>query len=83
MAHMPPELAEMLDLRFFHDNGWQRRTCPTCQEPFWTLDEQRELCGDSTCEEYQFLGDPLTDDPMSLPQMREAFLGYWEGKVPR
>lgn len=77
---LSPELQEMFDLRFFHDHGWIRKECPTCKEPFWTLDERRTLCGDSTCEEYQFLGDPLTDDPMSLAEMREAFLSYWEGK---
>ncbi len=78
---MDPTLAKMLDLRYFHDNGWQRKMCPTCEDPFWTLDPERELCGDSTCEEYQFLGNPLTDNPMSLAEMREAFLSYWEGKV--
>lgn len=84
---MDDALAKMLDLQWFHDHGWTRKTCPTCGEAFWTLDADRNLCGDSTCEEYQFLGDPLTDDPMSLADMREAFLAYWEDKghtrVPR
>jgi len=84
---MDPTLARMLDLRFFHENGWTRKVCPSCDDPFWTLDGERELCGDSTCVEYDFLGDPLTDAPMSLDEMREAFLSYWESKghkrVPR
>lgn len=84
---MDDALAKMLDLQWFHDNGWIRKTCPTCGDAFWTLDDARTLCGDSTCEEYQFLGDPLTDDPMSLADMREAFLAYWEERghtrVPR
>lgn len=82
-----PELAKMFDLAFFRDNGWLRKTCPTCGDAFWTLETDRALCGDSTCEEYQFLGNPLTDSPMSLAQMRESFLAYWEGhghsRVPR
>ncbi len=82
-----PELSKMFDLAFFRDNGWVRRDCPTCKDAFWTLEADRTLCGDSTCEEYQFLGNPLTDKPLGLAAMREAFLSYWEGhghtRVPR
>ncbi|MES2154462.1 MAG: alanine--tRNA ligase [bacterium] len=84
---MNPELAKMLDLRFFHDNGYQRRICPTCKDPFWTTDAARTICGDSNCEEYSFLGKPLTTKPLSVAQMREAFQAFFQGKghtrVPR
>lgn len=84
---MDPTLAKMLDLRFFHENGYERRVCPSCKDPFWTTDPERTLCGDSNCVEYTFLGDPLTKKPLTVPQMREAFLAFFEGKghrrVPR
>ncbi len=84
---MNPELAKMLDLKFFHANGYQRRICPTCKDPFWSTDPRTSLCGDSNCVEYDFLGNPLTKTPMSVAQMREAFLSFFEGKghtrVPR
>jgi alanyl-tRNA synthetase len=84
---MDEVLAKMLDLKFFHDNGYQRKTCPTCKEPFWTVDAKRTLCGDSNCEEYSFLGHPLTKKPLTVAQMREAFLSFFESKghkrVPR
>lgn len=84
---MNPELAKMLDLRFFHDNGYQRRICPTCRDPFWTTDAARTVCGDSNCEEYSFLGKPLTSKPLSVAQMREAFQAFFQSKghtrVPR
>lgn len=84
---MDPVLAKMLDLKFFHDNGWVRKLCPTCKDPFWTLDHATVLCGDSNCVEYDFIGKPLTTKPLSVAQMRQAFLRFFEAKghkvVPR
>ncbi|HUR61996.1 MAG TPA: alanine--tRNA ligase [Candidatus Thermoplasmatota archaeon] len=84
---MDPTLAAMLDLKFFHDNGYQRRICPTCKDAFWTTDAERVLCGDSNCVEYDFLGNPLTTKPLSVAQMRTAFQSFFEKKghrkVPR
>lgn len=84
---MDPVLAKMLDLRFFHENGYQRKICPTCSDPFWTTDEARTLCGDSNCVEYDFLGHPLTTKALSVAEMRNAFQSFFERKghrrVPR
>ncbi|MHB1262689.1 MAG: alanine--tRNA ligase-related protein, partial [Thermoplasmatota archaeon] len=84
---MDPVLAKMLDLKFFHDNGYQRRICPTCKDPFWATDHSLELCGDSNCVEYDFLGNPLTTKPLSVAEMRNAFQAFFERKghkrVPR
>src|SRR5687768_2722514 len=77
---MDPVLAKMLDLRFFHENGYQRRICPSCRDPFWTVDAGRELCGDSNCVEYDFLGNPLTTKPLSVAEMRNAFQAFFERK---
>lgn len=77
---MEPELAAMLDLKFFHEHGYQRKICPTCKDPFWTIDAARTLCGDSNCVEYDFLGHPLTKKPLSVAAMREAFLKFFEDK---
>ncbi|MEK6985432.1 MAG: alanine--tRNA ligase [Candidatus Thermoplasmatota archaeon] len=84
---MDPVLAKMLDLKYFHANGYTRKICPTCKDPFWTTDAERTLCGDSNCVEYDFLGHPLTTKPLSVPEMRKAFLKFFEAKghkiVPR
>jgi alanyl-tRNA synthetase len=84
---MDPALQAMFDLAFFHDNGFTRKECPTCGHFYWTLDKESPDCGDSTCREYGFLGEPLSSKPLGLPEMREAFLAYWENKghtrVPR
>ncbi|MHB8632896.1 MAG: alanine--tRNA ligase [Thermoplasmatota archaeon] len=84
---MHPALAKMLDLKFFHDHGYERRICPTCHDAFWTTDAKRTLCGDSNCVEYDFLGNPLTSRPLSVAEMREAFQSFFASKghtrVPR
>jgi alanyl-tRNA synthetase len=84
---MNPKLAEMLDLRFFHENGYVRKSCPTCHDNFWTVDKARTLCGDSNCVEYDFLGKPLAKTPLSVAEMRDAFLSFFASKghtvVPR
>ncbi|HLF16782.1 MAG TPA: alanine--tRNA ligase [Candidatus Thermoplasmatota archaeon] len=84
---MDPTLAKMLDLKFFHANGYVRKGCPTCKDPFWTTDKARTLCGDSACVEYDFIGKPLTKKPLKVQEMREAFLRFFEskghGRIPR
>jgi alanyl-tRNA synthetase len=84
---MDPVLAKMLDLKFFHDNGYQRKTCPNCKDAYWTVDAARDVCGDSNCVEYDFLGHPLTTKPLSVAEMRNAFQSFFERKghrrVPR
>ena len=84
---MNPDLAKMLDLAFFHQNGYQRRICPSCKDPYWTTDPARDVCGDSNCVEYDFLGNPLTTKPLSVAEMRVAFQSFFERKghkkVPR
>lgn len=46
-------------LDFFRHNGWKRRQCRKCGKFFWSLAEQ-ELCNDSSCRPYEFIGNPLT-----------------------
>jgi alanyl-tRNA synthetase len=77
---MDPVLAKMLDLKFFHDNGYVRKVCPSCKDAFWTTDHALELCGDSNCVEYDFLGNPLTTKPLSVAEMRNAFQAFFERK---
>lgn len=48
------------DLEFFRENGFVRKRCKNCGKFFWTLNKEVELCGDSTCVPYTFLGNPAT-----------------------
>ncbi len=77
---LDPELAKMFDLQFFHEHGFFRKQCNKCGHDYWSLDQDAPDCGDSTCREYTFLGKPLSSKPLSVPEMREAFLSFWETK---
>ncbi|MCJ7560419.1 alanine--tRNA ligase-related protein, partial [Candidatus Bathyarchaeota archaeon] len=73
--------AEEYALSFFKEEGFVRKLCPKCGEYFWTQNPCQETCGESTpegCAYYTFLNDPPTRNGYSLPEMREAFLSFFE-----
>ncbi len=47
------------EVELFREKGFVRKTCK-CGKNFWTLDPDRKLCGDSSCEPYSFIGSPVT-----------------------
>ncbi|WP_297498073.1 alanine--tRNA ligase [Thermococcus sp.] len=73
--------------RMFKEEGWIRKQCPKCGKFFWTLDPDRETCGDPPCDEYQFIGKPGIPRKYTLDEMREKFLSFFEkhghGRVKR
>ncbi len=79
---MPKQFtAEDYALPFFKQEGFVRKRCPECGEFFWTQDKYQETCGEATSDEcgfYTFINKPATSKPFSLPEMREAFLGFFE-----
>ena len=73
--------AEEYALPFFKQEGFIRKLCPKCGEHFWTQNPEMETCGESSSDEcgyYTFIGDPATKKSYSLPEMREAFLSFFE-----
>ncbi|MCX8150302.1 MAG: alanine--tRNA ligase [Candidatus Bathyarchaeota archaeon] len=73
--------AETYALPFFKQEGFIRKQCPKCGEHFWTQDANQEYCGESSSDEcgcYTFLKDPPTKKRFTLPEMREAFLSFFE-----
>ncbi len=71
-------LKKECDLKYFHDNNYFRKKCKACGDYFWTLDENAELCGDQPCVKFSFIDNPLGKKPMSLSQVRESFLSFFE-----
>lgn len=65
-------------LEFFKKNGFQRRICPSCKMPFWTLDASRSSCGDPPCAMYSFIDAPVGKRPYTLHEMREEFLTFFQ-----
>ena len=44
----------------FNELGFLRKRCPKCGGFFWTLDEERDYCPEQPCQQYEFLGSPVT-----------------------
>jgi alanyl-tRNA synthetase len=66
------------DLQFFHSNGYIRKKCKACDDYFWTLDTHTEFCGDQPCVKFNFIGNSLAKKPLTLPEVRESFLSFFE-----
>lgn len=69
---------EVYRLRFFLDNGFVRKECKLCKRHFWTVDSDREICGESPCTFYNFINNPPTRRSYHIWEMREAFLSFFE-----
>ena len=72
-----------IELPFFHENGFIRRKCIESGLYFWTRDESRETCGDTSRDEYSFIGKPMisgySERGMALKdKMRETFISFFE-----
>ena len=72
-----------IDLAVFHDNGYVRKQCSVTDLWFWTSDNERTTCGDTSEDEYTFIGAPLIAGfeqrgKALKDAMREAFLGFFE-----
>ena len=72
-----------IDIPYFHEQGFVRKVCKVTNLWFWTRDDTRETSGDTTEDEYTFIGAPIIG---GYPQrgkalkdaMRETFLAYFE-----
>ncbi|QSG10072.1 alanine--tRNA ligase [Halapricum desulfuricans] len=72
------DLTEEYRLDYFDEHGFHRKECSECGDHFWTLDADRETCGEPPCDEYSFIDDPGFEETLELGEMREAFLSYFE-----
>ena len=69
---------EYLDITFLKENGFIRKRCPKCGKYFWTVDEDREICGDPPCDSYKFIENPIFKKEFDLKEMREFYLKFFE-----
>ena len=65
-------------LNFFIENGYIRKKCKYCNDFFWTLNDNINICGDQPCVELNFLNNPITNKSFSLTDVRKHFLNYFE-----
>ena len=48
------------DIEFMREHGYKRKKCKYCGTHFWTVDPEREDCGEPPCSPYTFIGNPPT-----------------------
>jgi alanyl-tRNA synthetase len=52
-------------VKLFDELGFKRRQCKNCGKFFWSLKDQ-DVCNDSTCRSYDFIGKPPTKKPLDI-----------------
>lgn len=71
-------LKKELNLQYFHNQGYVRKQCQSCGCHYWTLDPESIHCGDQPCVPFSFINNPLGKKPLTLTNVREKFLSYFE-----
>ncbi|MFL2958410.1 MAG: alanine--tRNA ligase [Candidatus Thalassarchaeaceae archaeon] len=71
-----------IHIPFWDDSGHLRKQCIVTNLNFWSRDDKRTTCGDSTEDPYTFIGNPLIQGfPMKgkklKDKMRQTFLDYF------
>lgn len=74
-------------VELFNRKGFIRKKCTNCGKHFWTLKPDRNVCDDSTCSPYAFIGDPPTkkrlDYVSSWRAVENFFVKNGHTSVPR
>jgi alanyl-tRNA synthetase len=71
-------LKKECDIKFFQNNSYQRKKCSKCGNYYWTLDKDSKVCGDHPCVKFNFINNPLGKEPLSLSEVRNCFLKFFE-----
>ena len=76
-------MPDIYRVELFRQEGFERRKCTGCGRVFWTLDPDRKTCGDTPCNEYEFIGKPPTRRRLSLQQIESRFLRFFQRRGHR
>ena len=60
-------------VEIFKEKGFVRKTCRKCGKNFWTLDPERETCSDPPCQNYEFIGKPITKEKLNYIETWRVF----------
>lgn len=64
-------------VKLFDELGFVRKKCVKCGKFFWTLTD-RETCPDTTCQRYEFIGNPPTKVKMDYVETWKAVENFFE-----
>lgn len=74
---MIQKIEDELRIDYLLERGYIRKKCKICGEHFWTVDPDRNTCGEAPCEPYQFIGTGL-DRKFGCDELRERYLRFFE-----
>ncbi|MCI5867414.1 MAG: alanine--tRNA ligase [Methanosphaera sp.] len=57
--------------------GYKKQVCQKCGNTFWSI-RPRATCGDAPCDEYEFIGNPVTDKHYDLMGIQKKFKGFFK-----
>ncbi len=69
---------EEYQLEFFKEKGYTRKVCKKCETGFWTPDDSIELCNDTPCVEYAFIGNSPFNKKYSIDDVRSLYIKFFE-----
>jgi alanyl-tRNA synthetase len=67
-------------VELFKEKGFVRRHCKSCGKYFWTMNHDQDICDDSTCSEYTFLGNPPTKKKLSYTKTWDTIKNFFVKK---
>lgn len=59
------------------DLGFKKQVCSKCGQSFWSIKE-RLTCGDAPCDEYEFIGNPVTNKQFDLMGIQKQFREFFK-----
>ena len=59
------------------DLGFKKHVCSKCGQTFWSI-KDRTTCGDAPCDEYEFIGNPVTNKQYDLMGIQKQFKEFFK-----
>lgn len=59
------------------DLGYKKHVCTKCGQTFWSI-KDRQTCGDAPCDEYEFIGNPVTNKQYDLMGIQKQFREFFK-----
>jgi alanyl-tRNA synthetase len=66
------------DIDFMRKNDFVRKKCRICGSFFWTQKHDLDVCMESPCVEYEFIGNSPSKVKADVNEMRRIFLKFFE-----
>ncbi len=81
------EWGKYYQVDLFKQKGFSRKLCSKCGRAFWTLNQERNFCGDSPCQNYEFIGKQVTNKKYDYIEMWKEFEKFFvkngHASIPR